>query len=728
MTTTDANGCTATDDVTVTVFNNPIATIIQDTIQACSGEPISLNVSGGTSYSWSPATGLSDPNIANPIATPISPTLYVVTVSDANGCTATDAVFVQTNPFQGNADAGFDILICEGESANLNASGGLSYTWSPSNSLSDPNVPNPIANPLTTTIYTVTVTDASGCTQSDEVVVTVNSNMVIVSGQDTISTCFNSPVPLSAQGGVSFVWSPTTGLSNPNVSNPIATPTTSTLYIVTATDEFGCSGTDAVYVEVRSGAGSASAGSDVTICPGESAVLNATGGILYSWGPANGLSNTFSANPIASPSTTTIYTVTVTDLNSCTATDVVNVNVAPGPDIIISPDQEICLGESIGLSVSGGQSYSWSPAIGLDDPNSATPMANPVVSTTYTVTVTDINGCTNSDQVTVLISSIAGTADAGVDVDICFGNSVVLSASGGVSFAWSPASGLNNPNFGNPIASPNMTTIYTVTATDENGCTDTDQVVVNVLPAPNASVAQSNIITCVNESVQLNASGGVIYSWSPQQGLNNPNVSNPVASPIVPTVYIVTVTDVNGCTATNGVFVQPSSFEGSASAGADVTICEGDGATLNASGAVSYLWSPSIGLNNPTISNPIASPTSSMTYTLVATDINGCTATDEVLVTVRQGPSGMINLDNLEVCHGSSVNLIASGGGLQFEWGPIQGLNNPYISNPIATPDKATTYTVTVTDENGCTGTDEIFVDVKFKCGKCLCRSRCLHM
>src|SRR5690606_4474307 len=150
---------------------------------------------------------LSNPNIANPIATPGVTTTYTVTVTDGNGCQDTDEVTVIVNPLP-TADAGADQGVCIDGSVNLSASGGVSYSWAPAATLSDPTIANPIATPVATTSYTVTVTDSNGCQNYDDVTVTVNPLPVIDAGADQ-TICFSPQVAtLTSSGGLSYVWMP----------------------------------------------------------------------------------------------------------------------------------------------------------------------------------------------------------------------------------------------------------------------------------------------------------------------------------------------------------------------------------------------------------------------------------------------------------------------------------------------------------------------------------------
>ena len=173
-----AFGCTVFDDVVLNVLAAPAANAGSDVTINCTTTSTTLGASGGVSYSWSPAAGLSATNIANPVATPVATTTYTVTVTGANGCTKTDDVIVTVDKALPAANAGSDVTInCTTTNTTLGASGGVSYSWSPAAGLSATNIANPVATPVATTTYTVTVTGANGCTKTDDVIVTVNKTL-----------------------------------------------------------------------------------------------------------------------------------------------------------------------------------------------------------------------------------------------------------------------------------------------------------------------------------------------------------------------------------------------------------------------------------------------------------------------------------------------------------------------------------------------------------------------
>ena len=345
--------------------------------------------------------------------------------------------------------------------------------------------------------------------------------------------------------------------------------------------------------------------------------------------------NPNSGTPIAFPTETTTYTVTVTDENGCTDTDEVTVFVTTPPTVNAGSNVTICANASTNLSASGAVSYSWSPVTGLSNPTIANPIATPAMTTTYTVTGTAINGCTNEAQVTVFVMGNTGIS-AGNDTTICEGNMVQLNAIGGSNYSWSPATGLSNPNIANPVATPSVTTTYTVTGVSTNGCPVVDMVTITVLPNPEAIACEDKTI-CLGDSIQLIVTTHAQYSWSPTNTLLNPTSGTPIAFPTETTTYTVTVTDENGCTDTDEVvvFVNPPT---PVNLGPDRTVCGSGTVSLDAGEGIAYQWSPVTGLSNPNSRNPVATVTNTITYTVQVTNADGCVGTDNITINVNDSP------------------------------------------------------------------------------------------
>lgn len=708
VTVTDRYGCQGTSTTAVTV-NSGGANAGSDA-SICTGDSYQLNATpGAAAYTWFPTTGLSNPNISNPIATPTSTTIYSLTATAANGCTAFDDIIITVNPSP-TANAGNDGAICINGVAFLNGSGAGAngtYLWSPTTALSSSNIPNPSANPSITTTYTLTVTDANGCSNSDDITITVNSLPLANAGND-VSICEGAFANLNAAGGVSYSWSPSTGLNNASIASPVANPSTNTTYVVTVTDANNCSSTDDLLVTVNTLPQVTTSG-DVSICVGNSTGISASGALSYSWSPTTGLSADNISNPQASPLSTTTYTVTGTDAVGCSSNAPLTVTVNPLPLANAGTDVAVCPGEITFITATGGTIYVWSPAAGLSDPNVSNPSASPITTTTYSLLVFDDNGCQNTDNITITVSP-APLVNAGNDVNICAGDNIQLTATNGFqSYAWSPITGLDNPTIFNPTVSPANTTTYTLTVTDASNCSGADQITVTVNPLPSIN-AGNDISICEGGSGNLIASGGVSYSWTPATDLNNPNISSPITTTSVGITYSVTGTDAFGCVNTDDVTVTVNPLP-VINAGPDLSTCLGSSISLNASGALSYSWSPSTGLTSVNISNPNANPTVTTTFTVEGTDANGCVNSDDVEVAVLPLPTVNAGSD-ITLCNGSSVTLNGSSNASTFLWTPNQSIDFPNVLNPNINPTQTSIFTLTVTDINNCTNSDDVMVNV----------------
>jgi hypothetical protein len=695
---TDAGAPSKTDQSNLAfTISSSVPLIASGTATICNGSSTPLSASGATTYAWLPATGLSNASIANPTASPSTTTTYAVT-GTAGACSATATVTVTVNPIPNITSTPSAVSICSGASTTLVANGGTSYSWSPATGLSNANIYNPVANPSSTTTYTVTGTNA-GCTNTATAVVTVNPIPTItVSG--TTPICAGTSSNLSASGATTYSWSPATGLSNPNISNPVATPAGTVTYTVTGTAS-GCSGTAPYTINVLpSPTVTASGGGN--ICAGSSTNLTASGAVTYSWSPSTGLSDPNISNPVASPSSTTTYTVTGTT-SGCSRTATVTVSVIPTPIVSISGGTNICNGTSTALTASGATTYSWSPVTGLSSAIIANPNAYPSTTTTYTVTGTT-SSCTGTNTITITVNPAPSITITGGGT-FCAGSSTNLNATGAVSYSWSPGTGLSSTTIANPVATPAATTTYTVTGTGA-GCSSTATVTITIVPIPVVTVSGTGTI-CDGSTTNLTASGATTYSWSPATGLSSTTVPNPVASPNSTITYTITGTT-SGCigTTTKTITVNPVPVT---LVSPDVTICNGTTTNLTASGATTYSWSPSTGLSSATIANPVCSTTTTRTYTVTGTSL-GCSSTAVVTVTVTPLPAVSAS-GTATICAGASTTITASGTATTYSWLPSASLSNATVANPVATPATTTTYTVTGT-ANGCSSTATVTITV----------------
>lgn len=465
---------------------------------------------------------------------------------------------------------------------------------------------------------------------------------------------------------------------------------------------------------------------DTTLCTGQGqATLTAIpsgggGGYTYSW--SNG-ATTASIN--VSPGSTTTYTVTVNDMCGVNSvTDTVTVTIAGAPNANAGPDVNYCAGDAVTLTAAGGTNYRWfripsNTQVGT----TASITINPVGNEIYYVEAS-VGGCIDYDTVQV-IENPAAVANAGSDVSICGGATAQLSASGGVSYSWSPANDLNNPNISNPVFSGNGTTTLTVTVTDLNGCVDTDDVMVSINPAPPAN-AGADIFVCLGMTGQLNGSGGVTYSWSPSTDLDNPNIANPVFSGLATTNYTLTVTDNNGCTATDDVTVNIVQSNPVADFTMPTSVCLNDNVNITFTGTASqsaiFIWN----FNGGTVVSGSGSGPYTVFWTTPGTktvrcivDENGCGSdTISYNIDVFSYPIANAGADQSE-CSGITISIGSSSfTGETYSWNPTTGLSASNVSNPDLTTSNLTSstivipYVVTVTSANGCVSSDTVLITV----------------
>jgi hypothetical protein len=655
----------AGSDLTKTCIANPNGAVIGTT-----------SITGQT-YSWTPSTGLSSANVSNPTANPTTTTTYTLTTTNSSGCTASDQVIVTVNNTLPVAYAGTDFT----KTCTTNPTGlaigmvsvpGITYSWSPSIGLTNNTISNPVANPSASSTYTVTATNpTNGCTSSDQILINVEVTAPIVSAGNDQTVCSGTAITLSGIGANSYSW-------NNGITNGVAFTASSTAtYTITGTNtSTGCTNTDQVMVTVNP-LPAVNAGVDQSVCEYSQVTLNATGANTYTWdyGNQNGVPFTiYSCGGIGCNQT---YSVTGTDINGCQNTDEVTVSVNTLPNVNAGSNQTICFGTPIILSASGASTYSWTNNVLNGVPFS------PASTATYLVTGTDANGCINTDQVAVTVNPLP-TVNAGIDVNVCTGNSTTLNGSGASTYAW-------NNNVSNAVAFiPTTSGTYSVAGTDANGCTNTDQVVVTVNPLPTIS-AGSDQSVCTGTAVTLSASGANTYAW-------DNNVTDGIAfTPASSGTYSVTGTDGNGCINTDQVVVTVNPLP-TINAGSDQSVCTGTAVTLSASGANTYVW------DNNVMDGIAFTPTTSGTYSVTGTVANGCTNTDQVAVTVNPLPSVNAGADQ-SICKGAAVTLSGTGA-TTYAWN--NNVTNGVAFNPIATA----TYSVSGTDANGCTNADEVIVTV----------------
>lgn len=712
----------STDSVLMTVYQPPVLMVQGDTA-ICIGESVLLGTTipePGISYSWTPDNGTLDSTlIANPLATPLQTTTYQLTATNP-GCTVNKSVQVAVINFTLELDVEDSVRVCKGTpvpiQATLTPAGGV-VTWSPLSGLQvAPNGLSAVATPEEPTLYTATAS-VPGCKRTETVHIWVDSiphdldihpsdTMICQGAQVLLTSTVYEPAEYPI---INFQWTPPAGQLTPDsLYNMVVQPGTTTLYR-RITISGACVDTAEANIIVIEPAEMRVEPTDTIICPGQSVPLE----VIYSpgvtgimWSPPAGLSCFECDNPVATPTGSTTYTV-MGEFMGCPVSAAATVNVRNLPIIIFPNDTQLCGGESVTLNqgFDPTATYNWtSTDPGFVPTNNPQPVVTQTIPTaTYFVTAD--NGCLNSGQVTITVTSATLTVDG--DTTVCQNFPTQLTASGSLPGNYTWSTGQTGQNI---EVKPNTTTTYTVVYTFGDGCQLSDQVTVNVQGVgPDLAFPNDNEL-CPGDSVTLNsvATPGATYTWtSTPPGYTSNQAIPPPVSPSQSTQYNVTAT-LGNCTIMTSVDIIV--YNATLTVSEDQNLCAGETATLTANGSLSgeYLWS-----NGETSATINVSPAQTTTYTVVYTYGDGCTLEDAVKVTAV--PNFMLSIvsdpDTNRINIGDPIELMGvvapsqNLSNFQFQWlenGTTNIGNTESIETTPSTSDSTVFYTLTATSPVGC--------------------------
>lgn len=483
---------------------NPLRALLNPKQTTCDGFTVNFqNDAGGnpptTEYHWTfgePSSGLNDTSIlATPSHTYADTGVYIVKLKvSLPGGLCSDSASFQVKVYPGF----FPGFIVTGScyqnpftfTDTTNTRYGIVDSWSWNfgdiATLADTShIRNPqwtFATPGTKTAHLI-VTNSKGCTGTADVTFDVlDKPAITLAFRDTL-ICRNDALQLNATGTGNFSWTPLINIINPNTGNPTVSPTSTTTYYVTLTDH-GCVNTDSVRVRVVNSV-TLRAINDTTICKGDAIQLGATSdGLQFSWTPVANLDNPNIINPTAITNNTTTYTVVAT-IGGCTATDQVVVTTVPYPGANAGPPQTICYNTSAQLNGSiVGIRFEWQPTSYLNNPNILNPIATPPRTTQYILLSYDTLGCPKPGRDTMIVTVQPKVrAFAGNDTTVVVNQPLFFHATGGVTYVWSPITGLSNPNIATPVGVYNASIDsirYKVVVRDAIGCPDSAYITVRI--------------------------------------------------------------------------------------------------------------------------------------------------------------------------------------------------------------------------------------------------------
>ncbi len=568
-------GCTDSATATVEVYLAPSVTLGGD-FDICDGNFAVLDP-GATfsSYLWSDGT-------SDPVLIVSQAGTYTVTITDANGCSASAQIQIGILPNPVVA-LGADTTYCFGETVALSAPPGLfSYAWSTGEASADIFV-------NTSGTYSVEVVDIEGCVAVDSVTIDFYAELII-SLPLPPAICQGDTVLLDpGQNFASYLW-------NDLSTGSTLIVTSDGNYSVSVTDSNGCSANSTAFV-IFEQVPVVDLGVDQSLCGGSLITLDAGAGFFtYVWSDG-------SFGQTLDVTAGGVYTVTVSLGGGCTGTD--EIVITTEPFVSLGPDLAGCSGTDVTIDPgSGYTTYLWS-----DGSTSQTINVNS--DGTYTVTVTDVNGCINSDEISVLFNPVP-VVDLGNDIQTCDGDVIALNAgSGFFNYQWSDGSA-------GQFILVNGSGTYTITVTDNSGCTGTDDINVTFNSLPVVQLGNDTTI-CNGTPLVLDAGAGLsTYLWSDGSSAQQFTVT-------FAGTYIVTVSGSNGCINSDTINVGTLALPVVALIG-DTTLCNGDSITLDAGpGFNSYLWNDGSTNQNLTVNT-------AGSYSVTVTDANGCDGSGQVQI------------------------------------------------------------------------------------------------
>ncbi|HSY77151.1 MAG TPA: gliding motility-associated C-terminal domain-containing protein, partial [Bacteroidia bacterium] len=688
-TVTVLSGCSPIYIDTVAIPSHFVLLNIPSPSICTGGKGVSLTASGAKTYVWKPGTGLSATNTATVKANPATTTTYTVTGTTGGGCKDSDVVVVTVNTTPTVTVSGPLTPVCPNTPVNLTASGASGYTWTPAASVSCATCGKTTASIANITTFTV-VGDSLGCTDTAKITVKVYPVPTItINTTPTACDSFTgtATATVSGSGPYTYSWSPAGGTAT-NAKGLSAGS-----YVISVTDTNGCITTKTCIINVTpSPTVTATAG--VATCDSTNGkttvtIVGGTGPYTYLWSPGGGTKST-DINLGAG-----IYSVTVTDVNGCKGSSF-TILEDTGATIKFSARNNIsCFGGSDGgatVTLVGGTlpyAYAWSPV------GETTASVNNLSVGQYTVIVTDKNHCTLIDTLNIHQPSqiTASITAANVSNVSCFGGSngkISVVPGGGTA----PYTYLWNDGQTGDTATGLMANSYTATVTDKNGCSVTAFDSVKQPPVLVASASNTSATCGKNGSasvVTIGGTPGYVFNWSGGSG-NGSTIYG-----LGKGTYTCTVTDANGCTDTASTTVDTIGQTAKIKSSKNVT-CNGGSngdATVSVIGGdtslYGYFWSPTGGVNATAAGLPAGIYTITVTYIA-----DGCTVI--VNDTITQPSPVTSSVKYALVCGNKVMAVDSTGGGkppYTYNWSPS--------GSTTATANLSSgSYTLTVTDSNGC--------------------------
>jgi gliding motility-associated-like protein len=698
----DSLGCYNDTSVYVNVKRNPVMSVSPAMDSICMGDSIRLiaqGAGGNGSYMWAGSNGGPIVMGDTIYVSPQSNTNYQITGISTDGCSKSINAYIKVNPKPIVQLHSNYSQICLGDTVSLTASGALNYFWSLAPALLSNSGSQINAQPNYNSEYRVLGSNIYGCLDSASQLITVHSLPQLNIAATSTQLCIGESTHLTASGAQSYTWSSSNG-STTSGNSFLSTPSASTTWHMVGTDSNSCVNYDSIQLQVNPRPNIQLQASATHICAGDSLSLQvqSNGSFLsYLWN--NGDTTPQITYPLFQ---NTQFIISAWNQFGCDSHDSIDIQVNPLPQLLLSQqDTLICKYDSIqiqGLSSINPVSFQWNTGS-----QSTSIYVAPQTNQSYTLLVSDSIGCADSAHVVIEVQDLPSLSLSTSNPHSCAGDSILHTAfsNTGVNFMWDNVCPTDQRLF-----FPQTSAWHHMLVSDSLGCMNQDSIFQKVNPLPLASIQPSAPEICIGDSVTLYASSSinpVNFLWN-----TNQSTSQIMVNPQATLVYTVTVSDSIGCSSQASKQVIVNNLPQLSFANPNPEICRGDSVQLSVSSNTAIqtlIWSSGQSYN------PIqVSPSTSSTYIVELTDIHNCINTDTQTVIVYDNPIVNIIPNTLYICDGDTVTLssVSNHPTSSILWGC--GKMSSQIDE---TPIHDQNYHVTVTDTNGCIGSDTAMIYVK---------------
>lgn len=513
--------------------------------------------------------------------------------------------------------------------------------------------------------YTCTISDVNLCVDTvfTASINAAGSPLPVTVNPTAFTICKGDSVQLTSSGASSYSWTPSTGLSATSGAVVRAKPLVTTTYTVTETSS-GCNGFTTVVVTVVNRPQLTFNKDTFKICIGDMVNVVVHGANTYTWTPTTNWSPYTMDSVLVYPTVNTNYVVTGVIATGCWTKDTITVLVSPKPILTLNKHFDtICGTGTRSFTVSGATTYAWSPATGLNSTTLATVNANPTVTTNYIVTGST-NGCAVKDSVLLSVFANPTVTVSPSNTSVCANQGVTLTASGALTYTWTPTSTLSASTGATVIAKTATTTTYTVTGKDIHGCKSGANAFINITPTPTANYTLAKNPLCLGESVLFNfigsAPAGSTYTWSPPMYLSSTSIASPTCTPNFATNYTVIIASPIGCADTAQIQVNVSMPPYLTFTPVDTNVCINSPVAINSNNVYAYVWgsSPNYTLNCYNCTNPVVVPhiTGLIAIPVVASNAYNCTTIDTFYFNVNDACLNLVLPDAFTPGNGDGID------------------------------------------------------------------------